>query len=59
MLIQPWLIYSFTRYVQYPLVVERRVWMSVTRLELLVFLVYLAMNITILCIFVQDKADLT
>lgn len=59
LLILPWVVVSFARHIQYPLVVRRRFWMSVTRLEILVFLVYLAVNITVLCIFVQNKADLS
>jgi hypothetical protein len=57
--ILPWLVVSFTRHIQYPLVVRRRLWMSVTRLQIVVFFIYLAMNITILCLFVQNKADLS
>jgi hypothetical protein len=40
--------HAFARYVQYPLVIPRRYWMSITRLECLILALYSGANVTVL-----------
>lgn len=56
-LVLPRLAVSFARYVRYPLVLKRQRWMSVTRLELLVFIGYLVANLVSLCLSVRSAED--
>lgn len=57
-LVLPRIVVGFVRYVRYPTVLRRRGWMSVTRLELLTFVLYLVSNVVPLCLSLRGVEDL-
>lgn len=56
-LVLPRLAVGFVRHVRYPIVLKRRGWMSVTRLELIMFICYLVSNAVPLCLSLRSVED--